>query len=167
MTIFTVRMKTFLLFITMIVATGCSNAQSKIDHIPPYHILSTDSVYLTPANLKKNTGVMIIYFSPDCGHCQRMMYELKPKLKSLGNIQIVMISFTREIKSLKEFYNNFGLSAYPNIAMGTEGYTYVVQRYYQIKTTPFIAIYNRQGHLVTTFEKAPEIADLIKAAKKA
>ncbi len=160
-------MKKLLLLFSILLTAGCTQAQSNIDKIPPYHILSIDSTFLTPANLKKDKPVMIIYFSPDCGHCQRMMYELKPKLKSIANVQIVMITFTREIKSVKDFYNTFGLSAYHNIIMGTEGYTYLVQRYYQIKTTPFIAIYNSKGHLVTTFDKAPNANDIISAAKKA
>src|SRR4051812_1420828 len=42
--------------------------------IPKYKILTTDSVWATPASLKPGKPVMIVYFSPDCSHCQKMMY---------------------------------------------------------------------------------------------
>ena len=52
--------------------------------------------------------------------------------------------------------------------MGTEGYTYVVQRYYQVGTTPYIAIYDKKGKLSKTYTKPPEkIEELVAAVKKA
>ena len=164
-------MKKILLFLGFVILAGCTNAQapldkSKIDKIPPFHILNTDSVYITPANLKKNKPVMIIYFSPDCGHCQRLMYEMKPKIKSMGDVQIVLITFVQQFKLIKDFYNTFGLAEFPNITVGTEGYTYTVQKYYQVRTTPFIAIYDRKGHLSAYFDKVPKIPELIAAVKK-
>jgi thioredoxin-related protein len=162
--------KLFLLF-SLIITAGCSQAQNKpnIENIPPFHILKTDSTYFTPANLQKNKPVMIIYFSPDCSHCQHLMYEMKPKMKQFGNTQIVMVTFMEPsmLIALKNFYRDFDLAKYPNVTVGTEGHTYVVQRYYQVKTTPYIAIYNRNGKLVKAFDKVPSMDELIATVKKA
>ncbi|MBB6110432.1 hypothetical protein SAMN05421821_106239 [Mucilaginibacter lappiensis] len=134
--------------------------------IPPYHILTTDSVYVTPANLKKNKPVMIIYFMPDCGHCQHLMYDLKPQLKNLKDIQIVMISAVLRLKAIQVFQRDFDLAQYHNITIGTEGYTYLVQKYYKIGQTPFIAIYDRDGKLSQTYPRVPTIPVLMAAIKK-
>jgi thioredoxin-related protein len=164
-------MKKLLLLFSLIIATRCSQAQNKpnIENIPPFHILKTDSTYFTPANLKKNQSVMIIYFSPDCSHCQHLMYEMKPKMKQFGNTQIVMVTFMEPsmLIAVKNFYRDFDLAKYPNVTVGTEGHTYVVQRYYQVKTTPYIAIYNRNGKLVKAFDKVPSMDQLIATVKKA
>lgn len=165
-------MKKILLLLAFIAITVHAGAQTPapIDpNIPPYHILTTDSTYSTPAKLKKNTRVMIIYFSPDCSHCQHLISELKPKMKELGNTQIVMITWSVnfDIKAIKKFYHDYGLAAYPNITIGTEGYTYVVQKYYQVTTTPFIAIYNNSGKMVKSFNKSPNVNDVIASVKKA
>ena len=161
--------KLFLLFALALTATF-SKAQTtpNITNIPPYRICTTDSVYVTPANLKKNKPVVIIYFAPDCGHCQHLMYEMKPKMKEFGDAQIVMITFTdfTMLPAIKTFYNDFGLSKYPNITVGTEGHTYIVQRYYEVETTPYIAVYNRKGKLVKAFAKAPSVDELIATVKK-
>jgi thioredoxin-related protein len=164
----TVMKQFFLSMLALVAITGCTLAQQnpRIQNLPMYHILNTDSVNVTTAKLKKDKPVMIIYFSPDCSHCQHLMYELKPKLKELSSIQIVMISFV-QYKMIKEFYRDFGLSAYPNITVGTEGYTYEMQKYFEIKTTPYIAIYDKHGKLVKAYEKAPDVNELIAVAKKA
>ena len=112
---------------------------------------------------------MIIYFSPDCSHCQHMMYEMKPKMKKFGDTQIVMVTFTEftMLKMLKNFNRDFDLQKYANIIVGTEGHSYLVQKYYQVRTTPYIAIYDRKGTLVKAFEKVPSIDTLIATVKKA
>jgi thioredoxin-related protein len=161
-------MKNLLLFFSLIIIAGCTQAQNKRT-IPPFKILRADSTYFTVADLKKDKPVMIIYFSPDCGHCQHLVYEMKPKMKQLGDIQIVMVTFTdfTMLKMIKNFNRDFNLAKYHNITVGTEGRTYVVQQYYQIVRTPYIAIYDHKGKLVQAFEDVPTMDELITAVKKA
>ena len=167
-------MKKLLMLVSLIILAGCSQAQdtvdnAKIQNIPPFKLLRTDSTWFTPANLKKHTPVMIIYFSPDCSHCQHLIYEMRPKMKQLRNVQIVMVTFTEfdRLKMIQNFRRDFDLAKYPNVTIGTEGHSYIVQRYYQVSTTPYIAIYDRNGKLVKGFSKAPSIDVLIATVKKA
>jgi len=164
-------MKKLLLLLSLVIVAGCTQAQNKqnIDKIPPFKILRPDSTYFTPANLKKDKPVMIIYFSPDCSHCQHLVYDMKPKMKQFGDTQIVMVTFTdfNMLKMIKNFTRDFGLAKYHNVIVGTEGHTYVVQKYYQVRTTPYIAVYDRKGKLVKAYEKAPTMSELIATVKKA
>lgn len=161
-------MKKLILLFSLIIAVSSIKAQDFTPPvtIPPYHILTTDSVYLTPANLKKNKPVMIIYFSPDCSHCQHLMGEMKPILKDFKNMQVIMITWMPPLRGLRDFAKDYDLNKYPNFILGTEGYTYVVQKYYRVRTTPYIAIYDKTGKLAKTFEKAPEMKELLEATKK-
>jgi len=97
------------------------------------------------------------------------MYEMKSKMKKFSNIQIVMVTFTEYsmLKMLKNFNRDFDLAKYHNLTVGTEGHTYVVQKYYQVRTTPYIAVYDHNGNLVKAFEKVPELDTLIATVKKA
>ncbi|MBK0380274.1 TlpA family protein disulfide reductase [Mucilaginibacter segetis] len=161
-------MKKILLALSLFIIAGCSNAQTNSipPTIAPYRIQKMDNTYSTPADLKKNKPVMLIYFAPDCGHCQKLVYDMKPQMSKFKNIQVVMITFT-DIKMVKGFNHDFNLSAYPNFTLGTEGYGAEVQKYYHIRTTPYIAIYDRSGRLVKSFDKVPEISDLADAVQKA
>ncbi|EHQ28281.1 TlpA family protein disulfide reductase [Mucilaginibacter paludis] len=144
-----------------------------IKTIPAYRLLNQDSVYVTQANLKKGKPVMIIYFSPDCTHCQRLTYEFKDEFKKevknhtkeLSHVQIVMATWT-QLKAIQIFYRDFGLNQYPNITIGTEGSTYTLQRFYQVRTTPYIAIYSKTGQLVKAFDKEPKLNDILTVLKK-
>jgi thiol-disulfide isomerase/thioredoxin len=160
------EMKRALVMLTLLIAAACTRAQTIPAIIAPYKILTTKDVYSTPADLKKNAPVMLIYFAPDCGHCQKLISDMKPVMKDFKNVQVVMITFT-DIRMVKTFQNDYGLTAWPNFTLGTEGYTYAVQKYYQLKHTPFIAIYNHKGKLVQSYEKPPEIKELVATVKKA
>ena len=44
-------------------------------------------------------------------------------------------------------------------------FTALVQKFYQVRTTPYEAVYDKNHKLVETFAKIPEIGDLVKAVK--
>ncbi len=164
-------MKRILLFFGLIAiaASSCAQPQTKskaAQGIPPYRILNTDSVYVTPADLKKNTPVLMIYFSPDCSHCQHLMYELKPKMKDFKHVQVVMVTFVLQLKAIQVFYRDFDLKKYPNFTVGTEGESYLVQRYFDVHMTPYIALYDKNHKLVKAWEKSPTADELADEAKK-
>jgi len=50
--------------------------------------------------------------------------------------------------------------------VGTEGYTYLVQKYYDVHTTPYIALYDKNHKLVKAWDKAPSVDELADEAKK-
>ena len=161
-------MKKLLVLLGFIALVGCTHAQSFTPPaaIPPYKILTTDSVYVTPANLKKDKATIIIYFSPDCSHCQHMMYELKPHMKEFKNVQVVMVTFVQQIKAIQVFARDYGLKQYPNWTVGTEGYTYKVQQYYHVATTPYIAFYDKIGKPVKYIDHDPKVEDILAVVKK-
>lgn len=57
-----------------------------------------------------------------------------------------MISY-QDIKEVKAFDEEYKLSSYPNIKIGSEGYTFIVQKYYNIQHFPFVAQYEKNGKL--------------------
>jgi len=50
--------------------------------------------------------------------------------------------------------------------VGTEGYTMVVQRFYDVHTTPFTALYDKNQKLVKSWDKAPTVDELTNEVKK-
>jgi thiol-disulfide isomerase/thioredoxin len=164
-------MKKLILLFSLIIAAGCTRAQTNDapgSAIPPYKILTTDSNWITPINLKHKKTVLI-YFAPDCPHCQHLTMDMRQKIKQLGDAQIMMITWSNnyDIRAIKNFVRDFDLKKYPNIQVGTEGYTYLIQKYFKIETTPYVAVYNSNGKLSKAFRKQPEIGDVLKAVKNA
>jgi thiol-disulfide isomerase/thioredoxin len=132
--------------------------------IAPFQIKLTNGQQYTASQLAAGP-VVLIYFSPDCEHCQAFTKDMLKNYGAFANKQVVMITF-QSMDMLKPFANLYKLSTYPNIKVGTEGYSYIVQRYYQIKSFPYIALYNKAGNLVQVFEGEQPHQTIFDAVKK-
>ena len=121
-------------------------AQKSNDGIAPFKIRLTNGDGYTYNQLVKNKPVILIYFSATCEHCKAFTEAMLKHMSSLQNNQLVMISYV-DIKEVKAFDDAYKLSNHQNIKVGSEGYTFVVQKYYNIQHFPFIAEYDKSGKL--------------------
>lgn len=128
--------------------------------IAPFKIKLTNGQNYTPAQMAPGPAVLI-YFSPDCDHCQHFTEDMIKNYKSIANKQVVMVTF-QDMSMILPFVKKNKLTQYPNIKVGTEGTTYDVQRYYQIRSFPYIAIYDKAGNLVKVYEGEQPHAEIFK-----
>ena len=131
---------------------------------PDIRLLLTDSATIyTKDNLPQNKTVVIIFFSPDCEHCQHTAKEMVKKMDSLSNILMVWNGPSYlPLEQVKTFYKHYHLSKYNNIIMGKE-MSYYMPLHYRIEITPYAAVY-KNGKLFTEFRTGVELADLIAIA---
>lgn len=122
-------------------------AQSDNRGMPPFKIRLTDGNGFTYKGLKKNVPTVLIYFSPTCEHCCDFAKELIKHETKLLHKQIVMICW-EPLQDAKQFDIQYSLSVYPNIKIGSEGYSFIVQKYFNIQHYPFIACYNNNGKML-------------------
>ena len=115
--------------------------------IAPFKIRLVNGEGYTYNQLIKDKAAILIYFSPTCDHCIDFTKAMLKRKKELKDKQIVMISY-EQLKEIKKFDDLYKLSSQPNIKIGSEGYTFVVQKYYGIQRFPFVAEYNKGGKLV-------------------
>lgn len=131
--------------------------------IPPFSIQRPDSSWFRKANLQSKRPTLILYFSPDCGHCQQETEEVIRKIKDLSNLQIVMIT-SRPFADMANFAEHYKLNRFPSIKIGTDPARFVT-RFYDVKFTPFSALYNKQGKLVKVYEKGIDMTELVSLVK--
>ena len=115
--------------------------------IPPFKIRLVNGNGFTYEQIDKHKSLVLIYFSPTCEHCKEFTAALLKRKKELTGKQIVFISF-EDLKEVKSFDDTYHLSSNSNMNIGSEGYTFVVQKYYQIQKFPFVAVFNKKGTLV-------------------
>lgn len=114
--------------------------------IPDYNYLGLDKKYHTNTELPK-TPLIFVYFSPDCGFCEKAIVELK-KLQN-KNISYVFITNEKSQKIINDFIQLNKLNELTNFVFIDEigsfpmdfglGMTY---------TTPTILAYNENGDFV-------------------
>jgi thiol-disulfide isomerase/thioredoxin len=163
-------MKTILFYVLLLVS-GASFAATtdtippfkKDPAIPKFSILAADSTWFVKAQLQPKKPLLLLYFSPDCGHCQQETEELVSRISKLKNLQVVMIT-SKPYDEMKNFSDSYKLERFPNIKVGTDP-NRLITRFYEVKFTPFSAVYDRKGKLVKTYEKGldwDEFAKLVK-----
>src|SRR5689334_16303874 len=96
-------MKTFFAILMMLfVCAAHAQSANENDTIPPYKktnklpefaILKSDSTWFTNKQLPENKPVIIIYFSPECGHCQLTAEEFVKDMDKLKNTELVWVSY--------------------------------------------------------------------------
>jgi hypothetical protein len=130
-----------------------------IDTIPSFRITLVDGKVYTKAKLKPHTPLMIIYFSPDCDHCQHFAQALAPHLDKFKGTQIVMVTFLPPAK-LVGFARTYKLDK-PFITIGTEGFSFIVRNYFKVQNFPFIALYDKHGKLAGIYREPPADISLL------
>ena len=140
-----------------------SPAYKRFPTVPPINILQVDSTPLTKDKLKHQPTI-IMYFSPECDHCKHQTKDIIESIDKLKNIEIVMATYF-PFGEMKEFYKNFHIEDHPNIKLGRDE-KYGIPTHYSMHSLPFLALYDKKGNLVTTFEGNQKIATILDAFKK-
>jgi hypothetical protein len=68
---------------------------------------------------------------------------------------------SRSIPELKAFAEKYGFNACPNIVTGQDQH-YSIPSYYQVKYTPFVAVYDSKKQFIKEYEMGVEIPELLK-----
>lgn len=165
-------MKKILSLITFVAVTITTTAQkdssaiglSKFETIPSFNIYTLpDSTSFSNKNLKKDKPLIIIFFNPDCEHCQKETKELLAYKNELKNIQILMVS-PSSYDLVKQFYQEYTLSTMPNIKMGQDA-NYNLGRLFNLRTFPSIFIYDNKGKLAKAFIGNAGVPAILDATK--
>ena len=140
------------------------NNNIKIENIPAFNIHTIpDSSNYSNNNVKKNKPFIIMFFSPDCEHCQNELKELSKNKSKFKNIPILMLS-PANYAEIKKFYKDYAVSKMPNIIVAHDD-NYAMSKLYQLKTFPTMFVYNRTGKLAKIFVSNVSIPDILKAVK--
>jgi thiol-disulfide isomerase/thioredoxin len=130
--------------------------------IPSFSILKTDSSWFSSTELPRDKPVIIIYFSPECSHCQAKAKFVAERMDSLKNTFLLWASYF-SLDKIKDFSEKFGLSKFNNVVFGRDTH-YFLPTYFKTTTLPYIAIYNSKGLFSKEFRNGTTVHDIIIAA---
>jgi thioredoxin-related protein len=125
--------------------------------------LSTGKVF-SSSEISHKKPVVLIYFAPDCEHCQVLMKKVFSQINHFKNTEMIMVTF-EPLQVLPGFEKQFQTSKYPNIKVGSEVPVFFFQKYYQLQHTPFTALFDKNGKLIVSYKDYTPVDDLIKKLK--
>lgn len=122
--------------------------------------LPDSTTIYTKENLPKDKTIVIIFFSPECEHCQAEATAMMGKKDSLQNIFMVWnANMVDDFGHVKEFYYKYGLDKYNNVVLGKE-VDYYLPLHFRIENTPYAAVY-KNGKLFAEFRNSLSLENLI------
>ncbi len=141
----------------LLLAAATASAQTdtalylRFPQVPPFTLYKApDSTKFTKDDLAGKKKTLLIIFSPDCDHCQHETKALTDTIKAFKKIQIVMATYLPYAEMMK-FYTDYNIAAYPNITMGWDK-SFFLPPFFKLNSLPFMALYDKKGKLITTFE---------------
>ena len=133
--------------------------------IPAFDLLKVDSAsHFTKADILPKHKTLIMFFSPDCSHCQHQTEEMIAGIDSLKDVQIVMVTY-QPFETMVAFNQKYELEKYSNIKLGRD-INYFFPPFYKMKSLPHLALYDDKGVYIAGFEGNQKVATLVDAFEK-
>jgi peroxiredoxin len=130
--------------------------------LPPFHLLEVDSTtYLTKDDIKKHHRTIVMFFSPDCDHCKHQTESILADFAHFKDIEIVMATY-QPFSEMKDFNTHYRLFEHANIKIGRDE-KFFLAPFYKIRNLPYLALYDKKGNLVTTFEGTQKVETILNA----
>ncbi len=122
-----------------------------------------DSTAFTNKNVAKKRPVLLMLFSPECGHCQHVAKEILQHLDAAkkGRAKILMFTWL-PYNTLVSFRKDYKIGDYPQITLGYDSKFFFVP-FYHVTTFPKLIVYDKNGRFVKAFEGSIDIDDVWKA----
>lgn len=136
-----------------------TNAQPATGRLPPFRMVLSNGSFFSREQIKKNKPVILIYFSPDCDHCKRLMKDFLARAHDFNGAEVVLITY-QPLQAVQQFVRAYQLGRYANITVGTEVPMYYIRYYYNLSNTPFTVLFNRRGEQVFSYRKETDVTDL-------
>lgn len=138
----------------------------KFGVLPSFEVLELDSskVFNT-YTIPEGKPIVLIYFSPDCDHCEHLTEDLIKKMDELKKTRIYMIT-PMDLTMTNEFYNKLNLGAYKNIKVYKD-FLFFGYKFFGFRSFPFAAVYDSHKNLVKGFPEKLTAELLLEAVKEA
>ena len=153
------KMITVLITTYMCLISFNTHAQSL--SFPEINITQANGEKFTTQQIPTGKAIALIYFSPECEHCQSFMKSFFKEVAKFKDIFVLMITYL-PLDRVVKFSEEYPVADYPNIVAGTEGMAFLVRDHFKIDNIPFLATYNKEGKLISTYDGNPSIEKLKK-----
>lgn len=131
--------------------------------LPVFNLLMAEdsTKFVNTANIGEGKTLLMLYFSPSCPHCRVQTRRLINDIERFKDVQIVFLTIAN-FKSMKSYYDRYGLKKYSNVTMGIDT-GFVFPKYYRIGAVPFLTVFQRNKTLKQAFAGETPIDQLYRS----
>jgi thiol-disulfide isomerase/thioredoxin len=130
-----------MLLAMLICIMGCSRKSSKQEMLPSFDMLLADSLsHFNTSVINDGVPVALLYFSPDCEHCQKETESILHHINELKHVQFIFVT-NDPFDRLKVFESIYNLTKYPNIKLGRDERFFLL-KYFKGIFPPYLVLYD-------------------------
>jgi len=158
-------MKQIIIFSCVLILISCHSGQDRSDSIgtlPTFGMLRLDSSsVLYTKEIPAGKTILLMYFNPDCPHCQQETKMFISHMDLLRNVNFYLLSGA-PLEDIANFNQRFQLDKYQNITVGKD-FNHSFFRAFKPSSIPYLAIYNSDHKLIKVYKGVSELQTLLKA----
>lgn len=137
-------------------------AATAVNEQPDIPLTMSDNSTL---NVRDLTGTnVLVFFQPDCDHCQREAAEFERNLEAFAGATVYFIA-SGPMEEIKTFANTYKLNGKPNVHFAFTPATVVLNTYGPI-SAPSIYVYSEDHKLVKGFNGETPVERIIAAVRR-
>jgi thioredoxin-related protein len=136
----------------------------KAQTLPDFKMKLSNGTIFSSTQVSDKKPVILIYFAPDCEHCEALMKQIISQINTFKNTQLILVTF-EPVPVLSPFEKNFQTAKYSNMKVGSEVQPLFLQKIYQLQHTPFTALFDKHGKLIVSYKDYTPVNELIKKLK--
>jgi peroxiredoxin len=159
-------MKT-IVFLSLICVIACHSGQSReaaLSNLPKFDMLLMDSTTILKAQeIPTGQSIVLLFFRPDCPHCQQETRNLLAHADSLRNVRVYLLA-VEPFEDIKSFYLKFHLDRYKNFTVAKD-HDFSFFRAFRPGTVPYTVIYDRNKRLVKIYNQDAGIENILTAIR--
>lgn len=131
--------------------------------LPNFQFVKPNGEIFTNQNLHKGKATIVLFFDPDCDHCQKQADWIAASPESFKNAQLLWVS-TAEPDAINIFHKSrFGKYPYPVFFVKDKNYKF--DSIFGYSVAPTILVYSSTGQLQKSFKNEVSVYELVKYIK--
>jgi thioredoxin-related protein len=131
-------------------STFTAEQLAKFNAAPANKVVKMDSIAIAFNKLiPKQKATVLMFFNPDCDHCQDQTTEIVSHIDTLKNINFVLVS-NRPLFMIKDFTKKYKTNKCKNIKVVQDN-TNALVRHYEVASFPSLIIFDDKGQFVAKY----------------
>ena len=154
------------LYVILICLVACRprSKETALATLPSFNMLLLDSTtVLKTEQIPKGKPIVLLFFRPDCPHCQEETQNLIDHIDSFRKVRFYLVT-TATLREIRDFYFDYRLNRYENFTIVKDqehGFIHT----FRPGTVPYIVIYDGNKKLVKIFNGGAGLDYLLKATQ--
>jgi hypothetical protein len=153
-------MKKLLTIAIVLLLGACTSRPKGGEPFPQFDILLADSTTrLNTASIPEGAPIVLLYFSPDCEHCQKETAAILQHMQALKNARFFFVT-NDPLERLKTFKTYYKLDNYANITLGQDDRFFLL-RHFKGAYPPYLVLYDKQKQQRAAYQGETSVDTII------